>query len=172
MQACSNLCSNCRLWSPAATNVTSKPVLHRSRGTFPLPCTENTRGCLSSRDPPPPGSGDVGRPSWLGENLLMPCCNIFSRQHRTRHSSVVQPLWCWSWWPASPPSGLYPFINASLGWSWFWMILVDKGLNVSFSKVKYHDIAPRVGLKFELVATTCQLSTSTVLAFRPLYSKI
>ena|ERR1700691_1359029 len=30
------------------------------------------------------------------------------------------------------------------------MILVDKGLNVSFSKVKYRDIAPRVGLKFEL----------------------
>lgn len=30
------------------------------------------------------------------------------------------------------------------------MILVEKGLNVSFSKVKYRDIAPRVGLKFEL----------------------
>jgi hypothetical protein len=30
------------------------------------------------------------------------------------------------------------------------MILADKGLNVSFSKVKFRDIAPRVGLKFEL----------------------
>jgi hypothetical protein len=32
----------------------------------------------------------------------------------------------------------------------FLITLADKGLNVSFSKVKYSDIAPRVGLKFEL----------------------
>lgn len=30
------------------------------------------------------------------------------------------------------------------------MTLADKGLDVSFSRVKYFDIAPRVGLKFEL----------------------
>ena len=36
------------------------------------------------------------------------------------------------------------------------MILVDKGLNFSFSKVKYRDIAPRVGLKFELAGNDMQ----------------
>ena len=43
------------------------------------------------------------------------CCDIFSRQHRTRHPSVVQPLRRWSWWSASPPSGFVPFHECIFG---------------------------------------------------------
>ncbi|KIL55077.1 hypothetical protein M378DRAFT_18264 [Amanita muscaria Koide BX008] len=47
--------------------------------------------------------------------------------------------------------GLYPFINMNYRMTQMTLNLgVEKGLDVSFSNVKYRDIAPRVGLQFEL----------------------